>query len=64
MTGSEQVPATLRVCPFCGVTTIVPHETQQGCIDALQVEITRMRGILNHLRPLSALTPNPEDQQS
>ena len=29
------------VCPFCGIASEVPHETQEGCIHALQAEITR-----------------------
>jgi hypothetical protein len=44
----ERRPA--QACPFCGVTTDVPHETQEGCIEALQHEIARMRGILEHVR--------------
>jgi hypothetical protein len=63
MTGSAQAPVSVRFCPFCGVSTVVPHETQQGCIDALQVEIARMRGILEHLRPLKSLNSEPEDQR-
>ena len=38
-------------CPFCGVAARVPHETQAGCIEALQSEIGRMRGVLAALRP-------------
>jgi hypothetical protein len=38
-------------CPFCGVVTNVPHETQEGCIAALQEEIARVRGILEHSTP-------------
>lgn len=34
-------------CPFCGIVVETPHETQQGCIDALQGEIARVRGILD-----------------
>lgn len=47
---------TGRVCPFCGLATDVPHETQEGCIRALHGEIARMRQVLNHVRsggPLS-----------
>jgi hypothetical protein len=44
------------VCPFCGVETDVPHETQQGCIDALRSEILRVRDILQHLRPIDVPT--------
>ena len=52
------------MCPFCGLATDVPHETQEGCIEALHVEITRMRGILDHLRPVAparAPLDSPED---
>jgi hypothetical protein len=34
------------VCPFCGIASDVPHETQEGCIRALQAEITRTRQVL------------------
>jgi hypothetical protein len=33
-------------CPFCGVVTDVPHETQGACIDALHAEIGRVRSLL------------------
>lgn len=49
-----KVPA-VRSCPFCGVATEVPHETQAGCIAALQGEIGRMRGILSTLKPAGVL---------
>ena len=39
-----------RVCPFCGVATDVPHETQEGCIEALQAEIARLRVVLEFVR--------------
>jgi hypothetical protein len=55
ITGSVQAPLPEGACPFCGVPTDVPHETQEGCIEALHGEIARMRGILDHLRPLDAL---------
>jgi hypothetical protein len=48
-------------CPFCGVVTDVPHETQEGCIEALHVEIARMRTILGHLRPLATLAGPLDD---
>ena len=53
----------MKVCPFCGIATDVPHETQAGCIEALHVEIARMRGILDHVRPLGCLiaTLDPPD---
>ena len=56
-TDPSRAPNKGQACPFCGVATDVPHETQEGCIEALHAEITRMRGILDHLRPLGALTP-------
>jgi hypothetical protein len=45
---TERTP--LRACPFCGVATEVPHETQEGCIEALHEEIGRMRAILENVR--------------
>ena len=50
MSGMPMVPAS-RSCPFCGVAAPVPHETQAGCIEALQSEIGRMRDVLAALRP-------------
>jgi hypothetical protein len=43
---------TAMPCPFCGIVTEVPHETQEGCIDALHREIARVREILDHSTPL------------
>lgn len=37
-------------CPYCGVVTDVPHESQALCIEALHVEIARMRGILEFVK--------------
>ena len=37
-------------CPFCGVFTETPHRTQEVCIDALNVEIVRMRELLDQVR--------------
>lgn len=39
-----------NACPFCGVLTDVPHDTQQGCIDALLAEIAHVREILEAVR--------------
>jgi hypothetical protein len=58
ISGSLPDPVPARACPFCGVATDVPHETQAGCIEALHVEIARMRGILDHLRPVGC-PPSP-----
>ncbi len=51
MSGSPKVSAHAGSCPFCGVATKVPHETQEGCIAALHEEIGRMRGILANSKP-------------
>ena len=51
MPGLPKVPNLGRACPFCGVATEVPHETQEGCIAALHDEIGRMRDILATLKP-------------
>ena len=34
------------ICPFCGIVSESPHETQQACIQALHSEIERTRRIL------------------
>jgi hypothetical protein len=47
-------------CPFCGVVTDVPHETQEGCIEALQTEIVRVREILDTSRPIDRPAPPPD----
>ena len=62
MSGNTKLPAA-GACPFCGVATPVPHETQAGCIAALHSEIGRVRGILATLKPAGAdpLTEAPED---
>jgi hypothetical protein len=44
-------------CPFCGVGTDLPHETQEACIAALQVESARMRQVVDRLHtPASHLS--------
>jgi hypothetical protein len=56
--GTEALKAQIppKVCPFCGVATGLPHETQEGCIRALKVEIARVRDVLDHVRPLGSPT--------
>lgn len=58
-------------CPFCGLGTDLPHETQEACIAALNGEIARMRQVVSHLRVLSGDEvsgdnpnphPGPEDR--
>jgi hypothetical protein len=50
----------MSICPFCGVATVTPHETQEGCIKALNAEIARMRAILEHVH--STEVPGPADE--
>lgn len=38
-------------CPFCGVATEVPHETQEACIAALNVEIARVKELIERVHP-------------
>jgi hypothetical protein len=47
----------MSICPFCGVVTETPHETQAGCIVALNGEIARMRAVLEQVR--STAVPGP-----
>jgi len=36
----------VHVCPFCSVVSVVPHQSQQACIQALQTEIAQTRQVL------------------
>lgn len=49
----------MSYCPFCGVFTETPHRTQEVCIDALNVEIVRMRELLDQVRSSAAPGPRP-----
>ena len=50
-----------RVCPFCGLPSPHPHETQAGCVEALHREIDRVRNILNHVKdPLNRASPDED----
>ena len=51
-------------CPFCGVVAGVPHETQEGCIAALNTEIAQMRGLLAHLKPAGAAVAVDEQDET
>jgi hypothetical protein len=45
------------ICPFCGIVSESPHETQQACIQALHSEIERTRRILESVsEPLPQAT--------
>ena len=53
-------------CPFCGVASPAPHESQVQCIEALQAEIARVRDVLSHVQSVAVPvpredTPPPED---
>lgn len=62
MSGSH-VPHPAGACPFCGVATPVPHESQEGCIAALHEEIGRMRGILANLTPAGGRQTRPVEEE-
>ncbi len=38
------------VCPFCGLASESPHETQAACIEALHVEISRVREVVDKIK--------------
>jgi hypothetical protein len=40
----------VTACPFCGVPTDVPHETQALCIAALHGEIALMRAMVRRVK--------------
>jgi hypothetical protein len=44
--------------------TAEPHDTQERCIAALQVEIARVRGILEHSSPVGARPLVGEDRDA
>jgi hypothetical protein len=44
----------MSYCPFCGVFAETPHKTQEVCIDALNVEIRRMREVLEQVQSSAA----------
>ena len=48
---------SMSLCPFCGVVTETPHESQQGCLTALAAEIARLRAVVDHVQ--SARVPSP-----
>jgi hypothetical protein len=49
-------------CPFCGVVAEAPHETQEGCIAALNSEIAQMRGLLANLKPAGNAAADERDE--
>ena len=57
------VTMTGRYCPFCGIATDLPHETQEGCIAALHGEIARMRQVLSQVKAGGPQLPEREDDR-
>jgi hypothetical protein len=52
------------LCPFCGMATELPHESQEGCIAALHEEIARTRQILENVtEPLPAPAIAEDDER-
>lgn len=47
----------MTVCPFCGLATESPHETQAACVEALQEEVTRVRKIVEQVERLKDEEP-------
>jgi len=54
----------MSYCPFCGVFTETPHKTQEVCIDALNVEIVRMRELLEQVKSNAAPGSRPVLKQT
>ena len=60
-----EVTMKAAICPFCGIVSDAPHTTQEGCIEALQNEITRTRQVLEHVTeplrpPTLAIDEDPQ----
>ena len=56
---------TAMLCPFCGLATELPHESQEGCIAALNAEIARIRHVLESVTeplPAPAIAGDDEPQ--
>jgi pyruvate/2-oxoglutarate/acetoin dehydrogenase E1 component len=49
------------VCPFCGVASEIPHDTQESCISALRAEIARAQSLLTRAAPPANAEP-PRNQ--
>lgn len=46
-------------CPFCGIVSDGPHESQEACIAALHAEIERVRLVVDSLQ--NAAVPGPAE---
>jgi hypothetical protein len=53
----------MSLCPFCGVVTDTPHESQEGCLTALAAEIARLRAVLDHVQSARVPVPPQEDDE-
>ena len=51
----------MPICPFCGVHADAPHETQEGCIEALHAEIARLRAVLDQVHSIAIPHPPADD---
>lgn len=51
-----------KECPFCGLVGMSAHETQEACIEALHIEIGRLRDVLDHTRS-TAWPPGPANEE-
>lgn len=51
----------MEACPFCGVASPAPHESQVQCIEALQAEIARVRDVLSHVHSVAVPVPQEDD---
>ncbi len=52
----------VTACPFCGVPTDVPHETQELCIKALHGEVSRMRDMVGRVKGPPRVTEVTTDE--
>ena len=58
---AERDKDAMSNCPFCGVGTATPHETQEGCIEALHAEIARMRALLDQVHSTEVPRPGQDE---
>jgi hypothetical protein len=50
------------VCPFCGVVSESPHDSQEACIEALQSEIKHTRHALAQIGDSAQRTPSAKTE--
>jgi len=54
----------MEPCPFCGVASPAPHESQAQCIEALHAEIARVRAVLSQVYSSAVPTARDDDAPS